>query len=568
MNSIFQLMSISGEGLWIQWGIILIVIGVLFFIILLYSKLKQIKVQILLSRFNYNTSGIRFRWNQIWVMIPSDQLPLKIKNGHLLEEFKTDLQGEIIIYLYCHRINHKIEKTEVRIDKRVVDNFVEFTSRIEHLVNKIQSLATMESLTLRKAQAVLDNDGFRYDDDKIHRILAEIINNMPLQQIQKKIEVPLSHLQYNTKGINFPYDNVFLDVQKKKLTFEIGSIWERIKSSVEGIITFYVNVSHLQRWDNKVGQLLVGTVTKDVTKAEINPDTLDAFKQLRCEMICGSIGSLINRSSVSPDKVEPILEEWDLDLNNQEIGEKIVDTIPPWTEENVFQVPLNEITYRDSDIMISLNGENVFIVAEQLPFETSTVLENIKEVFESNIKVRVSQSVQFKWSQAKKQLTINRQKYVIKKIEVEDETIQKFKKIIVLYKKLLEKGIDPITAIGDLEKLEINKVPEDDILKKKGYDVECVRFLEKITDHIYMTSKDLWFHIKEKDKLIWERPEIGAATYIFNWPKEELKDFIGRVWGLELKYIRGNLEDSYIGRVIHNPDERSRWETNLITKIK
>ncbi len=525
---------------------------------------SKVELRLPLSQLHYDTYGFRFRWNEIWLVIPYEQQPLEFAAGHLLEEFKNNLKGEITICLHWHRIYHKIEEVEVPEDKNksASDEVADITSSIEQITSKIQSSAVKGSLTLEKARIVLAESGFDYNDEKIHRILSEIVNNMPLQQIQEEVEVRLSSLQYDADGVRFSCGGVWFQVPGNILPFETGPALENIKSRLDGTITFNIEKRCIVRWDSKASKLWVGQVTEDVSQAEIAPDTLEAFKELRGEMICNAIDD-IDRVTLSLDEVESILKEWGLDLNNQEIGKRIASCISLWTEEKHFQIPLKDVNYRNSDIEISANGENVSVPAALLPFETSAVLENIKEIFEGDIKVNIHQPIRFKWDLTGKQLTIERENASCT-IEIDDEILSEFKNIRELYEKLSNK-FGPFEALRIIAGSVLQEMGKGEHIGEGHYEPECVRILVEMAKISYMTSCDFWFKIG--NLLIWERPEYSSATYIFDWPTEPLRHFMLNVWGSTLYDIRHDPSSGFRDTVNHDAADVSKWKRNLESKI-
>jgi hypothetical protein len=391
----------------------------------------------------------------------------------------------------------------------------------------------------------------------------------------------------------------------------VGPALERIKNNFTGDITFHIETSYLHRWDTGQGQLQIGQISREVKDIEMSPNIPRIFKSLRSQFIIESIKELINDASISVDSVKNLLEDWGLNLKHQEIAYELVSTIAPWTKEKDIKVPLKDVTYHDDGIVVPAADQNIRISAKNLSFDTNQLLENIKQTFEGNIKIHVYQSLQFVWDEEKKQLTIERKKSVKIKMSMDDETINRLKKIYWLY---IEKGVEidtdstildqyeypadetlliaeepevVVTGAAD-DSLEVARTTEEPGQKKeksfidlprpvdqvplseltnKDYDAKCIHILEKMADQIYMTTQDLWFRVG--DRLIWERPEKDSKTYIFEWPEEDLEFFVGKIWAADLREIRENKEETgYITRVNHTPDEVSRWERYLKRAIK
>ncbi|UCH97396.1 MAG: hypothetical protein JSV88_11240 [Candidatus Aminicenantes bacterium] len=577
---------------------------------------KKIKLKVPLAEISYHDPeiGISFQWKQLRLLIPYHRLPLKASLGPLLEEFKTSLHGKgsISIYLECHRLTFNIEITDVKIGKHVIHRLTDFTSRLEGIVKQIKSLADQDSLNLEKTQIILYQQGFQFDDHKVHRILVKIINRLPPRKVVEKVPFPLSHLNYHSKGIRFYNKDTQFEVEKNKLPVEVGPALERIKSNFTGDITFHIETAYLQKWDTSQAQLQVGQMSRQVKDIEMSPNIPRIFKTLRNQLITESIKALIDNGTISLDRVRTLLEDWGLSLKHQEIAKEIISTTPPWTKETDIKVPLTDITYHDDGIVVPVEGQNMRISAKNLSFSTHQLLENIKQTFEGHINIHVYQPFQFEWQEKTGQLTIEPQKSIKIKIKIDDETLNKLKKIYWLYiEKGVEMGVDgtipdqyqypgdesilvveeadtgktaktaeiaeepgqkekqveekkePPTAqdfILDLPR-PIDKVPPA-VLENKNYDPRVIRILEGMADKIYMTTQDLWFRIG--DRLIWEQPVDHPASYIFEWPEEDLEFFVGKIWVADLREIRENKEDTgYITRVNHTPDDVSRWEKYL-----
>ena len=575
---------------------------------------KKIKLNIPLAEISYHGPdlGISFNWNRLQLLIPYHRLPIKAAIGPLLEEFKTSLQGKgiIAVYLECHRLTFSIEITDVKINKAVLQRFADFTSRIEGIVKQISSLVEKDSLNLEKTQIVLYQNGFQFGDSQVHRILTKIINFLPPKKTIEKLPFPLANLNYNSKGIRFYNRDTQFEVEKNKLPVEVGPAMERIKSNFIGDITFHIENSYLHRWDTGQGRLQVGQISREVKDIEVGPGIPRVFKTMRNQLIMESIRKLISDASLSLDSIKNLLEEWGVNLKHQEIAYELVSNIAPWTEEKDINVPLKDITYLDDGIVIPVAGQNMRISAKNLSFRTNRLLENIKQTFEGHIKIHVYQSLQIAWDEEKEQITIDRKKAVKIKISIDDDTVNRLRKIYWLY---IEKGVEvganaafpdqsPYPAgesqpkAGQSEPLEtveaehtietstveepgrsseasfmdlprpVDQVPLSE-LTNKDYDAKCIHILEKMADQVYMTTQDLWFRIG--DRLIWERPGQDSATHIFKWPEEDLEFFVGKIWTADLQEIREEKEETgYITRIKHTPDDLSRWERYLKRALK
>lgn len=576
---------------------------------------KKIKLNIPLSEILYHDPdmGISFQWNQLQLLIPYHRVPIKASNGPLLEEFKTSLygKGSITLWLECHRLTFNIEITDVKIRRAVLQRFADFNARIEGIVKQITSLVEKNSLNLEKTQIVLYQNGFQFDDSQVHRILTKIINSLPPKKTMEKLPFPLSNLNYHSKGIRFYNRDTQFEVEKNRLPVEVGPAMEKIKGNFTGDITFHIETSYLHRWDTSQERLQVGQISREVKDIEVSPGLPRIFKTMRGQFIIESIKALINEDSISLGSVKHLLEEWGLNLKHQEIAYQLISNIASWTEEKDMNVPLKNITYHNDGIVVPTADRNIRISAKNLSFDTHQRLENIKQTFEGNIKIHVYQSLQFAWDEEKEQLTIEGNKAVKIKMSMDDETVNRLKKIYWLY---IEKGVEinidsPLPEqyqyLADESSLQVEEPelvetvtttehtietqtteepgqkkensfmdlprPVDQVplaeLTNKDYDAKCIHILEKMADQIYITTQDLWFRIG--DRLIWERPEKDWATHIFEWPEEDLEFFVGKTWIADLREIRENKEETgYITRVNHTPDDVSRWQRYLKRAIK
>ena len=553
---------------------------------------KKIKLKIPLSEIFYHSSEVMFQWNNIRLTVPYGNFPLKVPYGALFEEFKVSFQGEVAIYLECHRLSFHIEILDVKVTEDVLRKFTGVASHIEEVVEKIRSWASRDSLTFDLARTLLRHGGFEYDDNKTHRILAEIINSLPPEQITEKVPFPPSHLNYHSRGIQFLYKNVHYEVEKNKLPLEVGPAIEEIKTNFTGNITFHIDILYLRKWDPGQGQLHIGQVKQEVKAVEVNPYILQGFKAMRSQFISDSIKKLIEDASISTisiETVESLLKKWGLDLTHEETAQYVVSTIPPWTVEKDVNVPLKDVIYRDDAILVPIEGENMKIPGRNLPVKTDHQVEEFKHFIDGHINIHIYRPFQFVWDQADRQLAFDKKRAVKIKINIDEEAREQFKRVCWVY---IEMGAeitpsgssedqtqpvgDEAVPAGEVEDAFPGKTRKEEILDLPrpvdkipsaeltagGYDAQFIRVLEDMAHKTYMTSKDLWFRID--NRLIWERPELRKATYIFEWPEEELEFFIAKIWASGLPDLRKDKEGTgYIGRVNHTPRDVSRWENNL-----
>jgi len=521
----------------------------------------EVELQAPLSQLIYDSHSFRFKWNEVWLAVPYEQQPLKIKDGHLLEIFKGILRSTITINISWNRIFQKIDNIHVETSSTNSEEVDDISSRIEQCISDIQSLVDKRELSLEKAQAVLAARGLECDDEKVHGILSEIIDKMEPQKEPVSVEVRLRDIEYGPDKVTFYRLGKSFQVDKDELPFETGPIMDKIKSKLEGTITFHMDRDCLVKWDCKNTKLLVGDVRMGVEQVEIAPETLDRFKELRGKLICDAINAL-DRKTISIEQVKPILQAWGLDLNHREIGQMIASSIPQWRGELSFRLPANQVRYSIYGIAFNLGqGREESIPSEELPFGTSDVLEGIKGMLEGNINVILRYTKGFIWDKTNGRLAIE-QGNKSYKVTVDDEFLKSIKFVDVPFVYPSDTGTVPGPT-----RIDSYGPP-----RKKGYySPECSIFLKYVVEQakgkIYMTSVDLWFKID--GILIWERPIYSAATYIFYWPDKPLDKFIHETWGTPLKTTRINESESgYITRAKHDHDYGLfSWKRNMKSKI-
>jgi hypothetical protein len=310
----------------------------------------------------------------------------------------------------------------------------------------------------------------------------------------------------------------------------------------------------------------------DTTVSELKDkiDSLEnAIKSILYKMVCDSIKELIARKSkVSIDEVGSLLNEWGLSLENRDAAKRIEKYIPPWTEEEHAIVPLKDVTYKNSSIVFPLDERRISLGARLLPFATSAVLEEIKEIFEGNLEILHDMTLSFRWDSESGQLKIVRE-YKLKSISTDDASLKIFKKIKELADALgpfKAKVVLPELFKGTKTKETKNKaqIPSTLLHKDSTYNSDCIDVLMDMADVCYITDRDFWF--KVDNVLIWEEPKYSKATYIFKWPEEPLQVFIFRVRISTLKAIRKDPDSGYKDKAVH-VEKISNWEKNLKSKI-
>jgi hypothetical protein len=521
---------------------------------------QQIKIELHfpLSQLIYDPHSFRFKWNEIWLAVPYKQQDLKIKNSRFLEIFKDILKSEIKINVFWNRVFQKIDAVNIEMSPANTKELSDILSHVETCVEKIRALVKERELSLEKAKDILAAEGLQCPDDEIHQILTTIVDEMALQREPVTFPISLKDIEYGPSEFIFHYDGKSFRLNNSKLPFETGPILQEIKGQLSGDLTFHMDIGCLVKWDRKNKELLVGELSTGVKeikdKVEIIQETLDNFEVLRAGLICDAINE-IDKNTLSLGDVETILKKWGLDLKNRKIGERIENTIPKWLKERSFSVPAKEVEYFSSGIRIYSNDGPVLIRSKDLPFETSDVLDKIKDIFEGDIQITESRTVGFVWSKTKEQLDIE-QGSASYKVEAEDKILERFRCVHVMYKALKIKF--PARPEWDIIKIiresgYVGGLPAGSIAP--GYDPQCITILEKKAEYIYMTGIDLWFKID--DVLVWERPEYSAATYVFKWPEQQrsLEDFIAKIWSYELlEHIWRDPSTGYKYRVIHDYD--------------
>ena len=529
------------------------------------SEKRQIVHTIPLAQAYFRPGGVEFIWNGVRLCIPYNEFPVKSPlPPALVEEFKSEFKGDMDVTLVFEWLSACIEIKEIRIEDQVLRGINDVISRITELLEGIQSEAKQKSLSLAASRRLFGQKGFQYNDDKLHSILSLVVNQMPVQRDSKEVPVPLSQLEYHAGGIRFPHAGVQLEVTRDKLPFEVGPAVNSAKGRFEGELILQVETGFMCAWEADKEKIVIGYLGQEANQRSTEPATLGKFKDLRGKIICTAIEKL-DKTGITIDQVEKILQGWGLDLKHEEIADRITKTIPCWTRTTEFCVRLKDVGYHDDKIIVVSGGEELTIWASGLRFKTDRRLENIKDVFEGNIRIVIDQPCRFAWDEGKGGLHIEERNAVKVTVHIDEDALAQFEKIRFLYINLLDK-VSPIIA----ERLircgpnPVDKIP-DDVFKSKDYDRECIDLLQEIADEILITEEDLWFRIGKC--LVWERPTFGAATYIFRWPQERLELFVARIWISELRDIRENEKESgFVTRVMHT--DVFNWKINLRSKIR
>lgn len=525
------------------------------------EKRIEVTLQVPLSELEYDSFGFRYKWNGVWLSVPYEQESLNIKEGRLLEVFKNTLKSDITLCTSWNRVFQGLDNIGAIITPNASKELDDLSSRITKCISEVKSLTIARGLSFEKAQAVFTENSLKCSDKKMHQILSEIIDSIKPHGDPVNVDVPLSDIEYSSYDITFHWLSTTFKVGKDALPFEPSPNLEKIKNRLKGHITFHVVRDSIVKWDSRTDSLLVGDVRTGIEQVEVTPGALVGLKDLRASIICDAV-NILDRKTISIEQVQSILEEWGLDVKNQEIGLKIAESIPKWNIEVLLKIPANDVEYSSYGIKVpSKYGQEFYIPSKELPFGTSDVLEGIKGILEGNINIVKHYSERFVWDEAEKQIKIEKSSESYE-VTVTDDFLDSLKFEDVEFISPSDTG----SLVGPT-----NRTSWGNPRSTGYYDLKCIRFLKDIVKrakgNTYITSVDLWFKID--GMLIWERPVFGAATYVFRWPDKPINKFIHETWGTTLEYTRRHPEESsYLNRVIHDYDALYSWRSNLKSNIR
>ena len=538
------------------------------------NQVEQISLP--LSGLVFVPGGILLPFKDARLEVPQDLLPFKVDPD--LSEIKAFLKGELTVDVELTSLpkwdpeRHAIGADEVfrkviRVSSspKTNQNIEQVLQRWKKTVGSLMSMAESESLTWERAQELFRENGFTDEGGLDHQILEKIVNRLPIGQRTERYSVPLSELSYQPDKVLVPVGNGRIEIPLNQFPFEVGSILEEIKAALPGQAEISLRFATFYKWSSEGRKLLVG---KEIGEAglELNSQSLENLKQLRFKRVSEAVGRLISVQALKIEDVAVILQKWGLGLNHPEMGGQLSAQIPAWKEEEDFQVPLKTIAYKDDEILAPLVGTTLRIPAGQLPFKPRTQYEIYKRVFCDVLKIHAFHTYRLIWDEDKRLLTKKKINSWECALTVDKEALKQFEKIEALYVRLLTK-MDSFKAVEYLERIAgIESAPKLDYAALKDYDVECIHYLENMAEKVYATNEDIWFVIQ--GRLVWERPEVGSATYLFRLPGEDLNYFIGKIWASERLDIRQDPQSGYIGRVIHAPDDRTRWERNINAMLR
>lgn len=202
--------------------------------------------------------------------------------------------------------------------------------------------------------------------------------------------------------------------------------------------------------------------------------------------------------------------------------------IEPVTTLQEFEVPLSEIFYLPDAVRI--DTDQFSVVVRDLPFESSFVFETLKHKFEGVVRVTGVFRKSGKWDAAA-------QKVVEWWIPDNAQSIKaKFFGDIEQIRKVYADWVEAQDYLELLEELRLrpmwNLKEAKDIHRKAGISVDAediiskfwkrfydrnfydfLRELAKDEENVFMTDNYFIFRINKR--IVIERPEYGAATYIF-----------------------------------------------------
>ena len=541
-----------------------------------------------LSKLIYREDGVTFHDKNIRHKVEKQLLSFEPRS--VFNTIRSTLTGEMQVELSfdflpgwdpktAHLLIGQISANVVKasMGRQVLDDFEK--QRIDSLC---KAITDEKRRSVERLKGSILEWGFkpadRLDGERIAAAIPAWMETYPAQII------PMRSLHYEDTAVTcrLGIEDVHVDISG--LPFRPAAFLEKIRTTLPGEIQVQASRTMNFKWidhdpyfviENKqiiIEKLDVGAEDKKMLEKYAafylqNREALEQpaaessklFIQLLCKLICGSIVETGNKSD---EYITHQLSEWALSPADREIGQLVTAGVPVWADPmHDYKVPLNAIRYDYNKITVDLNGVSVEIPSGNLPFKISKNLELIKDVFEGEITVPAANRYQLRWQAKEPHFTIEPAGYVIGKIVIDEETRVRFENIFSLFVKLQGSfSMDRAVEIIHRRATTSDHVPEEEF--HKDYDRACIKILESKAQAVYVTSEDLWFHIK--DALVWEIPDYGRATYVFHWPgKENLDFFMGTVWASTLQEIRNSSESGYVGRVKHDPDAPSAWAANL-----
>ncbi len=544
---------------------------------------KAVSYNVPPDKLRFYPTGLGFLYENRLLMIDEDQLPFPyFQVPPAMKDLLT--QGMVFKVHFTHfrqwdraarqlRSGTVVREVETGMDQAGIDAFLEQMEKLERLTTSLENCIYQQTLTFEKAKEHMEQEGFEQTNFDIHQRLTRLTLQLPPARTTIRAALPLSKLSYTPGDVVFPYTgesikdgpvkDEAIQIKPEQWPFETGPAVELHKNSFSGEVRVRMVQMDRLRWDMNTRATAADLISRETVEVNISQVHIDAFKSFRLNHLCNHINNGIKANSIDMDFTAALLKEWGLDTGHEEVGKGIAETVEPWGTENNYRILLKDIIYRQDEIEVPEEpGKSLILSTRTLRLKSSPLMDAIKEIFEGEIQLKVTREIRFLWENKENRLIISRKGPRVV-FSIDDETLKRLQKIKTLYVELREtmgrvKALDfLLRGPGRSERVNL----EDRELGRRGYDIECIRILEEMSEDVYLTDRDVWFRVK--DRVVWERPDEKGATYVFLWPTEPLPIFIGGLWGMRLIDVQRSRDLGYIGRVIHNPDVVSRWEENL-----
>lgn len=446
---------------------------------ILHSKVES---RVPLSQIHYDTNEFRFKWNEVWLTVPYRQQPLRIEDGRLLEGFKNNLESEITIRFRWHRIRHRAEEMKVLADESALKEIEHITSRVDTLISEMKSLIASGTLTLNEARGVMTRSKLKYNDEIIHRILADIVHCMLGQRIEVELQVPLSQLHYDSHCFRFKWNEAWLAVpyeQQRLLKIKDGYFLEIFKGIFKTKIAIRIS------WNRIFQNIDDIHVETSSTNAEEIADISS-----RIEQCVSDIRSLVKKRELSLEKAQAALAARGLECDDEKVHgilSEIIDKMEPQKEPVSAKVPLRDIEYGQYEVTFHHLGKSFQVDKDELhPFETGPILNKIKSQLKGAITFRIDRDCLVKWDCKNTKLLVGDVRMGVEKVDIASETLDSFKE---LRAKMI---CDAINAL-DRKTISIKQVKL--ILEEWGLDLDHQEIGQMIADAIPQWRVELSFQL-------------------------------------------------------------------------